>query len=193
MVLNLVKLKTPLKEEEIKKLKIGDTVELSGTIYTARDMAHKFLVEKKPKLFKKLLENSVLYHCGPIVRKKGGKWQVIAAGPTTSIREEPYEADVIKGYRIRAVIGKGGMGKKTQKALKKYGGVYLSAVGGAAVLLAKSIIKVSNVYKLEFGLPEAFWELEVKNMPLIVTMDGHGNSMHYDIEKTSKRQLKKLI
>jgi len=186
----MIKLKTPLKEEDVRKLKIGDKVELNGTIFTARDMAHKYFIEN-PSEFKEKLKNSVIYHCGPIAKKKK-EWKIIAAGPTTSIREEPYEAYIIKNYRIKAVIGKGGMGKKTLGALKKYGCVYLSVVGGAAALLANSIKKVKNVYKLEFGVPEAIWELEVKNFPAIVTMDAKGNSLHKNILELSEKRYNKL-
>lgn len=190
----MVGLKTPLSEYDIKALRCGDLVELSGVIYTARDAAHKYLVEKTREEFKKRLDNGVIYHCGPIVRRVKDSWQVVAAGPTTSIREEPYMADVIKNYKVRAVIGKGGMGDKTLNALSRYRAVYLSAVGGAAVVVAKSIIRVKNVYMLkEFGSPEAFWELEVKNMPLIVTMDSHGKSIHQDILTNSRNILKKLL
>ena len=173
-----IKLRFPIEKEEIIKLKAGDIVSLSGIIFTARDAAHKFLFEKKPKAFKNKLIGSAIYHCGPIVRKKGKKYSIVAAGPTTSIREEPYMADIIKQYKIRAMIGKGGMGKKTLEACKKHKCVYLSAVGGAAAVLAKSIKEVRNVYKLEFGVPEAIWELEVNDFPAIVTMDSKGRSLH---------------
>jgi fumarate hydratase class I len=174
----VVKLSFPIKKDETKKLKAGDIVSLSGIIYTARDAAHKFLFEKRPKVFKNKLADTAIYHCGPIVRKKGKKYSIVAAGPTTSIREEPYMADIIKNFKIRAMIGKGGMGKKTIEACKKHKCVYLSAVGGAAAVLAKSIKEVRNVYKLEFGVPEAIWELEVKDFPAIVTMDSKGKSLH---------------
>ncbi|MFH1126044.1 MAG: fumarate hydratase C-terminal domain-containing protein, partial [Candidatus Altiarchaeota archaeon] len=150
-----LKLKTPLSEGEVRKLKVGNEVELSGVIVTARDTAHKYLTQKNPKL-PLSLEGLVLYHCGPIVEGRS----VIAAGPTTSIREEPYEAEVIRRYGIRGIIGKGGMGDRTLDALKRYGAVYLSAVGGAAAVMASSIEKTIDVYMLEeFGVPEAFWIL----------------------------------
>ena len=189
----MIKLKTPLSEEAVRKLKIGDMVELSGVVFTARDMAHKYFIEN-PDRFRDMLKNSVIFHCGPIAKKEGSEWKIAAAGPTTSIREEPYEADVIKNYGIRAVIGKGGMGEKTLAAMKKYGCAYLSAVGGIAALIAKSIKKVKNVYMLdEFGVPEAIWELEVEGFPAIVTMDANGNSLHNDILKKSEDKYKKLI
>ena len=164
----------PITKEEIKKLKTGDIVSLSGVIFTARDAAHKYLFEKKPKEFIKRLSNTAIYHCGPIVKKNGGKYSIIAAGPTTSIREEPYMAKIIKDYKIKAIIGKGGMGERTVAACKKYNCIYLSAVGGAAALLAKSLKEIRNVYKLEFGIPEAIWEIKVKDFPAIVTIDCNG-------------------
>lgn len=183
-------LRIPLKEEDIEKLKINDKVYLSGTIITARDKAHQYLLKENIGLN---LNGSAIYHCGPVVRKKENRYEIIAAGPTTSARMELYAPDVIKKYNIKAVIGKGGMGKRTLEALKKYKAVYLSALGGAAVLIAKSIIKVKNVLKLEeFGVPEALWILEVRDFPAIVTMDAHGNSLHANILKISKEKLKKL-
>jgi fumarate hydratase class I len=185
----MIKLKTPINEEQIRQLKAGDKVLLSGVIYTARDKAHKFLVENNSKEFKEKLKDGIIYHCGPIVKKENNNWKIISAGPTTSIREEPYEADVIENYKVKAVIGKGGMGKKTLEACKKFGCVYLHAVGGAAAVLAENIKKVKNVYKLEeFGIPEAFWELEVEDFPAIVTMDANGNSLHKDILDKSKEK-----
>ena len=155
----MIQLNFPLKNEEaIKKLKIGDIVRINGTIFTARDEAHKFLL-KTNKKFQNLLKNSAIYHCGPIVKGKNGRYGVIAAGPTTSIREEPYEAAIIKNYGIKAIIGKGGMGEDTLMSCKKFSCVYLSIVGGIAALITKSIKKVRNVYMLkEFGVPEAIWE-----------------------------------
>ena len=188
----MIKLNIPLKEEEIRKLKIGDNVLLDGVIFTARDMAHKFFVENKDNEFKKLLDNGVIYHCGPIARKNN-EWKIVAAGPTTSIREEPYMAEIIKEYGIKAIIGKGGMAKKTLDACKKYGCVYLAAIGGAAILLAKNIKRVVNVYHLEFGLPEAIWELEVEDFPAIVAMDANGNSLYDNVMEESKKIYTGLI
>lgn len=180
-----MRLTLPITEKQTRKLKLGDFVFLNGIIYTARDAAHKYLIEENPQKFKNKLKNTAIYHCGPIVRKKGSAYEIISAGPTTSIREEPYEWKVIKNYKIRAIIGKGGMGDKTIEACKRYGCVYLSAIGGAAAVLAKSIVKVINVYKLEFGIPEAIWEIEVKDFPAIVTIDSRGNSIHEKIYRIS--------
>jgi fumarate hydratase class I len=135
------------------------------------------------------LRGAVLYHCGPVVKKQGDNWTVTAAGPTTSIREEPYQADVIKRYGVRAVIGKGGMGPKTLAALQEAGAVYLNAIGGAAQFYARTIKKVDGVSLLEFGTPEAMWHLSIEDFPAIVTMDAHGNSLHKDVEQASAREL----
>jgi fumarate hydratase class I len=185
----MISLKTPISESEIRNLHLGDTVLLSGTIVTARDQAHKLMVEEKPDFIREVLKESVIYHCGPVVKKdEKGDWHFVAAGPTTSAREEPYQAEVIKEYQVRGVIGKGGMGPKTAEGLKKHGAVYFHAVGGAGTLIANAVKKVHAVYKLdEFGTPEAFWVIEVKDFPLVVTMDAHGGSIHKNIlEKSSK-------
>ncbi|NOX89115.1 MAG: fumarate hydrolyase [Calditrichaeota bacterium] len=184
-----IKLKTPISEEEIRKLRIGDTVLLSGVIVTARDQAHKLMIEERPDFIREYLKESVIYHCGPVVRKdENGNWQFVSAGPTTSAREEPYQSDVIREYKVRGVIGKGGMGAKTAQGLKEYGAVYFHAVGGAGTLIANTVKRVIDVFKLEeFGTPEAFWVIEVEDFPLVVTMDSHGGSIHKEIlEKSSK-------
>ncbi len=190
-----IKLKTPISEEEIRKLHIGDTVLLSGVIVTARDQAHKLMIEERPDFIRKYLKESVIYHCGPVVRKnEDGTWKFVAAGPTTSAREEPYQADVIKEYQVRGVIGKGGMGPKTLDGLQKYGAVYFHAVGGAGTLIANAVKRVIDVFKLEeFGTPEAFWVIEVEDFPLVVTMDSHGNSMHKEILEKSKAVAEELM
>jgi fumarate hydratase class I len=190
-----IKLKTPISEEEIRKLHIGDTVLLSGVIVTARDQAHKLMIEERPDFIRKYLKESVIYHCGPVVRQNpDGTWKFVAAGPTTSAREEPYQAEVIKEYQVRGVIGKGGMGPKTLEGLQKYGAVYFHAVGGAGTLIANAVKRVIDVFKLEeFGTPEAFWVIEVEDFPLVVTMDSHGNSMHKEILEQSKAKAEELM
>jgi fumarate hydratase class I len=138
------------------------------------------------------MSGGVLYHCGPVVQKNGETWTVLAAGPTTSMREEPYQAHVIRTFGIRAVIGKGGMGARTLEALKEHGAVYLNAIGGAAQFYARAITAESGVSLLEFGTPEAMWHLTVKDFPAIVTMDSHGNSLHRDVEEASGQKLELL-
>jgi fumarate hydratase class I len=184
-----IALRAPLTEADVRALKVGDVVMVSGPMFTGRDAVHSHLMKHEPPVD---MRGSVLYHCGPVVVKEGESWRVTAAGPTTSIREEPYQGDIIKRYGIRAVIGKGGMGAKTLAALKEYGAVYLNAIGGAAQFYARSIKKVDGVSLLEFGTPEAMWHLTVEDFPAIVTMDAHGHSLHKDIEQESGKQLEAL-
>jgi fumarate hydratase subunit beta len=185
----MIKLKTPISEQEIRKLKVGDTVLLSGTVVTGRDEAHKLMIEEKPDFIREYLKESVIYHCGPVVKKlDNGKWIFVSAGPTTSAREEPYQADVVCEYNIRGVIGKGGMGDKTAAGLQKCGAVYFHAVGGAGTLIANAVKEVKAVFKLEeFGTPEAFWVIEVEDFPLVVTMDSNGGSLHKVIKENSQK------
>src|ERR1043166_169639 len=188
-----VALNAPLTEKDVRALKVGDVVMVSGKMFTGRDAVHSYLMKNTPPVD---LNGSVLYHCGPVVVKKEGKsgesWQVTAAGPTTSIREEPYQGEIIKRYGVRAVIGKGGMGAKTLAAMKGHGAVYLNAIGGAAQFYARAIKKVEGVSLLEFGTPEAMWHLTVEDFPAIVTMDAHGNSLHKDIEQESGAHLEAI-
>jgi fumarate hydratase, class I len=182
-----IKLNTPFNPESIKQLKVGDIVLISGIIYTGRDSIHKHLSESDQCPVD--LNNMLIYHCGPVVIKENELWQIKAAGPTTSIREEPYQAGLIEKFGIKAIMGKGGMGAKTLKALKENGAVYLNAIGGAAQFYSDCIKEVKGVDFLNFGVPEAMWHLRVENFPAIVTMDSHGNSLHSDIEKTSLEKL----
>jgi fumarate hydratase class I len=184
-----VVLQTPLGEEQVRSLRVGDVVLLSGRAYTGRDAVHHHLMKHDPPVD---LRGGVIYHCGPVVAKEGEGWRITAAGPTTSIREEPYQADVISRYGVRAVIGKGGMGAKTLAALKEHGAVYLNAIGGAAQFYARAIERVDGVSLMEFGTPEAMWHLSVRDFPAIVTMDAHGNSLHKDVEQESLRELGSL-
>ncbi len=187
----MIQLVEPFTEEKIRALKQGDMVHLTGMVYTGRDAVHKFLHEGgKPPVN---LENQIIYHCGPVVIKEKGKWVVKAAGPTTSAREEPYQGHIIEKFKIRAVIGKGGMGPKTLEACKKVGCVYLHAIGGAAQVLAECVTQVAGVYLEEFGSPEAIWAFRVKDFPAVVTMDSHGNSLHAAVLEQSKEQLKQLV
>jgi fumarate hydratase, class I len=181
-----VALRAPLSDEQVRSLRVGDLVLVSGRMFTGRDAVHSHLMKHEPPVD---LRGSVLYHCGPVVVKEGETWRITAAGPTTSIREEPYQGEVIRRYGVRAVIGKGGMGAKTLAALKEHGAVYLNAIGGAAQFYARTIERVDGVSLLDFGTPEAMWHLTVNEFPAIVTMDAHGNSLHKDIEQESGEHL----
>jgi fumarate hydratase class I len=198
----------PIDDETIRSLKVGDPLALSGVMITGRDVVHKWLIEtfiKKTRApqdedmqiyeaLKPILAGGVIYHCGPVVSGLDTKqYKFIAAGPTTSIREEPYQADVMKHFNLKGVIGKGGMGAKTLKGCQEVPAVYFHAIGGAATLIAQSVTKVLGVYKLDFGVPEAIWVIEVKNFPVVVTMDAHGQSLHEAVEKGSARVLVDLL
>ncbi len=189
-----ISLQTPLTEEKVRALKAGDVVLISGKVYTGRDAVHKHLAHSDlpSSLPANALQGSLLYHCGPVMLKEGEQWKVKAAGPTTSIREEPYQGDLIQRFGIRAVMGKGGMGKKTGDALAKYGAVYLNAIGGAAQFYARCMRRVTGVHMMDFGIPEAMWEIEVEGLPAIVTMDSHGASLHKDLEEATGVELAKL-
>ena len=184
-----VRLTTPLSETQVRALKVGDVVLLNGVLHMGRDVLHHHLISHDSPVD---LKGGAIYHCGPVALKQDGKWTMNAAGPTTSIREEPYQADVIKKFGVRAVIGKGGMGAKTLAALKEVGAVYLNAIGGAAQYYAKCIEEVEGVDFMEFGVPEAMWHVRVKDFPAIVTMDASGNSLHADVEKDSAAELAKF-
>ena len=197
----------PVNDDVIRDLKVGDPVLLSGVMITGRDTVHKWMVEtfisrtRRPEgddlevveALRPLLDGGAIYHCGPVVAGLDTKdYRFVAAGPTTSTREEPYQGEVMRHFHVMAVIGKGGMGPKTLAACREAPGVYLHAIGGAATLIAQSVKKVMGVHKLDFGVPEAFWVLQVKDFPAVVTMDAHGNSLHADIEKSSNAILEKL-
>lgn len=190
----MIKLTTPISEETARSLKVGDEILLTGKIVTARDAAHKLMIEERPDFIREHLKDGVIYHCGPVVKKEGDEYSFVAAGPTTSSREEPYQAAVCEEYSVRAVIGKGGMGPLTAAGLQKVGAVYLHAVGGAGSLIGKMVKKVHTVYKLEeFGTPEAFWVCEVEDFPCVVTMDSHGGSLHKDIAAASQKVANDLM
>jgi fumarate hydratase subunit beta len=199
----------PLSNEEIKQLHVGDQVFLSGVMVTGRDAAHSYIIdnfvktagnapESEAGIYGKLIEllkGSAIYHCGPVVRQDdAGKWHFVAAGPTTSIREEPYQSDVMGHFDIKAVIGKGGMGPTTLQGCGDHTYVYLHAVGGAATLIADSVKEVLDVFKMaEFGVPEAFWVIRVEDFPAVVTMDTHGQSIHAQVEAASQEKLAALL
>lgn len=189
--INMKKLTYPFSHEAVRELKVGDMVLITGKLYTGRDAVHKRLHDGvKPPVD---LNNQIIYHCGPVILEKDGEYKVTAAGPTTSIREEPYQADVMKEFGIVGVIGKGGMGPKTLAGCKEYGCVYFHAVGGAAQVLAEKIDSVDNVYWKDLGSPEAIWELSVTEFPVVVTMDAHGNSLHAEVEAKSNDVLKQVL
>jgi fumarate hydratase class I len=185
-----IRLETPLAEAKVRALKVGDVVLLNGKIVTGRDAAHHYLMHHDSPCD---LNGMVLYHCGPVMLKENDRWRVVAAGPTTSIREEPYQADIIKRFGVRAVMGKGGMGKKTLAGLKEFGAVYLHAIGGAAQFYARCLPKVHAVYLLEeVGVPEAMWVYEARDFPAIVTMDAHGSSLHEEMWEKTGAELEKV-
>jgi fumarate hydratase class I len=188
-----IEVDVPMTEADARRLKLGDEVSLSGTLVTARDAAHKYMTAKHRRWLAPVLQGSVIYHCGPVVKKERGQWRFTAAGPTTSIREEPYQGQVIADYQVRGVIGKGGMGPATLAALKEHGAVYLHAIGGAASLLAGCVKRVADVHLLEeLGVPEAFWVIEVERFPVVVTMDSRGKSLHRQVERASRKKLAEL-
>lgn len=191
----MIPIKTPVAEDAVRALKVGDEVAVSGIVFTGRDAVHKYLHEGGQLPPGVNLKGGILYHCGPVVVKdEQGNWKCVAAGPTTSIREEPYQWQIIRDFGLRGVIGKGGMGDKTLEACRQHGCVYLHGVGGAAQVLAQCIKKVRNVYFMEkFGAPEAIWEFEVENFPAIVTIDAHGNSLHREVLAASQAELAKYV
>jgi len=186
----IVALKTPISEEQIRSLKVGDVVLLTGRIFTGRDAVHHYLYTGG-KLDP--IRNSVIYHCGPVMQQDGKTYRALAAGPTTSIREEPYQHQIIQDFGIKAIIGKGGMGDQTLAACRKYGAVYLHAIGGAAQIYAECIKKVNGVYLEQFGGPESVWDLDVEKFPAVVTMDSHGHSLHTEIRGKSDQVLDSLF
>lgn len=190
-----MKLQLPCDEATIRSLKVGDFVELSGRLITGRDSAHHWLIKEMREEVLPLTRGSVIYHVGPVVKKhEDGSYSFVAAGPTTSAREEPYQADVIGRYGLRGVIGKGGMGPKTLAGLQQHGAVYFHAIGGAAQVLAQSVKRVETVFQLEeFGVPEALWVIQVEDFPVVVTMDSHGGSLHATVDAASKSQLDALL
>jgi fumarate hydratase class I len=177
----------PVTAERVRELRVGDEVLVSGRLLTARDAAHRHLVKRYDERVKALAEGRFIYHCGPVVAQNpGGGWRFVAAGPTPSLRQEPWQAEVIARYGVRGVIGKGGMGEKTLAALREHGAVYLHAVGGLAVTLARRVTRVHGVHLLdELGVTEAIWDIEVKDFPAVVTMDAHGESLHTRAEQTA--------
>lgn len=191
----IYKLKTPISEEDVRKLKVNDVLYVTGTIVTARDQAHRRALEfyKEGKPLPANLEGLAVFHCGPVVSKEGDKWIAVAAGPTTSTRMDIFEDEFIKNFKVRVVIGKGGMGKKTTDAMAKYGAVYGAFTGGAAILAAKAIKSVKSVEWLDLGTPEAMWIFEVEEFgPLTIAIDSHGNNIFMDVAKTVEENKQKI-
>ncbi|MFA9405547.1 MAG: FumA C-terminus/TtdB family hydratase beta subunit [Anaerolineales bacterium] len=198
----------PIPDDDIRSLEVGDSVTLSGVMITGRDAVHKWMIDKfiektKPiegddqevyDAIKPILDGSAIYHCGPVVAGLDtGDYAFVAAGPTTSIREEPYQGSVMQHFNVKAVIGKGGMGSHTLEACREVPGVYLHAIGGAASLIAQSVNNVEAVYKMEFGVPEAIWVITVEDFPAVVTMDSHGQSLHAEVAQHSSRAFERLL
>jgi len=202
------KINIPISDETIRSLKVGDPIVLNGIMLTGRDSVHKWMIDtfirktRDPQgddrqvyeAIKPLLKNSVIYHCGPVVSGLDTRqYKFVAAGPTTSIREEPYQAEVMQHFNVKGVIGKGGMGPKTLQGCQETPGVYFHAIGGAASYIAQSVTRVLDVFKLDFGVPEAMWVIEVKDFPVVVTMDSHGQSLHAVIQELSNKVLQELL
>jgi tartrate/fumarate subfamily iron-sulfur-dependent hydro-lyase beta chain len=203
-----VYLNIPIADEAIQRLKVGDSVLLSGVMVTGRDAVHKWIADtfiKKTRqpvgddlevfaALKPLLNGGLIYHCGPVVSGLDTRqYRFVAAGPTTSIREEPYQGDVMRLFNLKGAIGKGGMADKTLQACQEVPAVYFHAIGGAASLIAETVQQVLGVYKLDFGVPEAIWVIQVKDFPAVVTMDAHGHSLHDVVRRDSRAVLDKLL
>jgi len=189
------KLKTPISEEEIRKLSVNDVLYVSGTMVTARDQAHRRALEhfKQGKTLPINLEGSAVFHCGPLMKRVNEKWIVVAAGPTTSTRMDIFEDEFIKDFKVRVIIGKGGMGRRTTEAMAKYGAVYGAFTGGAAVLAAKAVKNVRNVEWYDLGMPEAMWVLDVEEFgPLSIAIDSHGNNLFEDIQKKAEENKQRI-
>lgn len=189
------KLKTPISEEEIRKLQVNDVIYISGTVVTARDQAHRRALEyfKEGKPLPVNLEGLAVYHCGPAVKREGDKWVIVSAGPTTSTRMEIFEDEFIEKFKVRVIIGKGGMGPKTTEAMKKYGAVYAAFTGGAGALAAKSIKRLISLEWEDLGIPEALWILEVEDFgPLVIAIDSHGNNIFESVMKQVEANKQKV-
>ncbi len=181
---------TPIKDA--RKYNVGDVIYVTGEVILARDEAHKKLLEEGSPVD---LKGSVIYHCGPVVKKVNNEWKVFAAGPTTSIRMEIFEDEFIEKFHPAIIVGKGGMGERTLKALKEYGAVYASYTGGCGALAAERMKSVKNVYYLEeLGIPEAVWIFRVEEFgPLVVSMDSHGKSLYDNVDEKAKKNLNEIL
>lgn len=189
-------LRTPLQEEDVRKLKVGDVIYLTGIVVTARDAAHRRMIEylREGKSLPIDLKRGAIYHCGPVVEKVNDEWRVASGGPTTSARMELYEADIIKHFGVRLIIGKGGMGSKTAQACKEFGAVYTTFTGGAGVLAANAVKRVVKVEWLDLGIPEALWVLDVENFgPLLVAIDTTGRNLTEEVVEEAKRKREEIL
>jgi fumarate hydratase subunit beta len=193
--MTIYNLKTPISEEEIRRLKVNDVLYITGTVVTARDQAHKRALDyaKQSKPLPINLEGLALFHCGPVMSKQGERWVAVAAGPTTSTRMELFEAEFIEKFKVRVIVGKGGMGEKTAAAMAKYGAVYCAFTGGAAVLAAKAIKRVKSVEWLDLGAPEALWVFEVEEFgPLLVAIDAYGSNLFRDVAEKAEANRQRI-
>jgi fumarate hydratase subunit beta len=190
-----LRIRTPVSERQIRQLNVGDVVYVTGNLVTARDQAHKRMVRfiEEGKKMPIDLDGLGIYHCGPIVTRVNDGWVVVSAGPTTSMRMEPFESEIIRSFNVRLVIGKGGMGRKTEKAMRDHGAAYGAYTGGAAVLAAKSIKRVKLVEWLDLGTPEALWVFEVENFgPLTISIDAHGGNLYTKVRRDARKNAQKL-
>ncbi len=188
----MIELKYPFDEKQVRALKAGDAVSITGLIHTGRDKFHKYFADGHP--IDVDFRDGALYHCGPVIVKEKGEWTVKAAGPTTSVRENPYESAFIAASGVRLIIGKGGMDAATLAAMKEHGCVYIQAVGGAAALSAAAVRKVTGVsYLEEFGAAEACWHFDVVDFRGVVGMDAHGRSLFAEVGAASKAKLDDLL
>ena len=195
---NIIKLKTPLTRGRISKLKAGDIVTLDGDVFIFRDRAHRkvydYLTNGQERKIPFDLTNQIIFHTGPIMKQTAGGWKAVAVGSTTSVKLEALEPAIIKHYKLRGIIGKGGMGQAATKAMKKNGCVYFAQVGGAAALLTEGVENVAEVFWLkENGVTEAVWHLKVKDFgPFIVAIDAHGRNLYIENENKVKNKVSKL-
>ncbi len=191
------RLKTPVSEEEVRKLRVGDIVYLDGILITGRDQVHRRALELAAKGEKDKvpidLNGMALFHCGPIVKKIGEEWKIFGFGPTTSARMESVEADFIKTFGVRLIIGKGGMFERTTQGMKEFGAAYLAYPGGTSAVATKAVKKVVDVHWLDLGTPEAMWVVEVENFgPTMVAIDSHGNNLFLDVMNNAKKAAEEI-
>jgi fumarate hydratase subunit beta len=186
---------TPLSESTVRSLRLGQEVTVDGTVFIGRDEVHIRALELREQ-GEELpfdMNGGVLYHCGPIARRRDGGWEIIAAGPTTSARMNALEPLFIQEFGVRAVIGKGGMSGSTLEAMREFGCVYLAFTGGTAVLAAQGIRRVQRVEWLDLGMPEALWVVEAKGLgPLVVAMDAHGGSLYDQVNGEAEGNLARV-